>query len=167
MEHISLPLNADPKAGQMLLELQAEFSRACCFAAEVAFQNSCYSRVALHHLAYKSLREAFPGLGAQLSSNSIYAVCKAARALSNRRAFGPMIFNLQAPVFFDHHTFSVRDGILSLFTLEGRLKIQLPVSKELDHALRTLSLKEALLEQHDAQFFLTFFFKHAEQQSAA
>jgi hypothetical protein len=165
MERISIPLATDTLGLEKLSALQAEFSSACGLVAGIAFENNCYSRVALHHLAYKPVRDALPGLGAQLASNAIYAVCKAARVLNTKA--GPIAFNQKAPVFFDHHTLSVRNGVLSLFTLEGRLKIQLPVSKELDHALRHLSLKEALLEQRDAQYFLTFFFKHAEQQAAA
>jgi hypothetical protein len=163
--HFSIPLSLGQAEQGLITELQSQFVAACNEVSSIAHSCNCYSRVALHHLAYKSIRSSFPSLGAQLASNAIYAVCKASRVLNVRA--GAITFDSTAPVFFDHHTLSVRGGLLSLYTLEGRLKIQLRVSRELDQALRHLSLKEALLEQRDAQFFLTFFFKHAEQQAAA
>jgi len=165
VEKFSIPLATDAHGQEKLLALQGQFRGACNLVAGIAFDNNCYSRVALHHLAYKPVRDAFAGLGAQLASNAIYAVCKAGRVLKTKA--GPLVFNERAPVFFDHHTLSVRQGVLSLFTLEGRLKIQLAISYDLDRALRSLSLKEAVLEQQNGQFFLSFFFKHAEQQAAA
>ncbi len=165
MQRLSIPLTLDESGLKRLSALQVRFAQACRATYEVAYANSCFSRVPLHHLAYKPVREAFADLGAQLVSNAIYVVSSAAKGGSDR--LKPESFSHAMPVVLDRRTVSLTNGQLSIFTLEGRLRIQVRIRPELEQTIRNSTLKEALLERRDAQFFLTFILKHAEQQAVA
>ena len=168
MQRLSIPLNLDEPGLKRLLALQARFAQACQATYRVAADHNCFSRVALHHLAYKQVREAFADLGAQLVSNAIYVVSAAAKGGTDR--LKPESFGGALPVVLDRRTVSLANGRLSIFTLEGRMKIQIQVSEELEASIRSLSLKEALLERRDqAQpgFSLTFFFKNVQAHATA
>ncbi len=165
MQRLSIPLKLDEPGLKRLSALQARFAQACQATYKVAADHNCFSRVALHHLAYKSVREAFTDLGAQLVSNAIYVVSAAAKGGSDN--LKPELFGRAMPVVLDRRTVSLTNGQLSIFTLEGRLKIQIRINPKLEQTIRNSTLKEALLERRDARFFLTFFLKHADQQVAA
>ena len=165
MKRLSISLNLDETGLKRLSALQARFAQACLATYEVALANNCFSRVALHHLAYKHVREAFADLGAQLVSNAIYVVSAAMKGGSDK--LKPESFSQTMPVVLDRRTVSLTNGQLSIFTLEGRLKIQIRINPKVEQTIRNSTLKEALLECRDARFFLTFFLKHADQQVAA
>lgn len=76
---VRIPLQTDAAQQQRLLELQQEFARACNAVAPLVQETRTWNRVALHHLAYRKLREAFPGIGSQMACNAIYSVSRAAR----------------------------------------------------------------------------------------
>lgn len=163
----SVTLSVNELQRQRLLALQAEFCKACNFISPVASQNRCWNRVALHHLTYRSLREQFPDLGAQMACNAIYAVCRAYRMLyqiSNAPWAGqggvcPTIrFAESAPVYFDRHTLTVKPGQLSLFSMEGRLRFQLILDEQFTQHFAHLRLREVVLVQKNGQYVLQFSF---------
>ena len=146
--------------------LRLEFTKACNWVAPIAKNNHCWNRVALHHLSYHGLREAFPGLGAQMACNAIYSVCRCYRLIlghpqsplyKTKITHGqlPFIFFLDSsPVFFDRHTLSLNKNVLSLFTLEGRLHFQVTLSEEDEHCFRTQKLQEIQLVAKDQDYLL-------------
>jgi hypothetical protein len=151
------------------LALQAEFCNACNFVAPIAEQNRCWNRVALHHLSYHPLREKFPSLGAQMACNAIYAVCRAYRALyqmpntpwagTGPEVLLPLIrFADAAPVYFDRHTLTVKPGLLSLFTMEGRLRFQLQLDADFTQRFAEMRLREVVLVRQNDVFSLLFSF---------
>ena len=163
----SVTLSVNELQRQRLLALQTEFCKACNFISPVASQNRCWNRVALHHLTYRSLREQFPDLGAQMACNAIYAVCRAYRLLyqiSNAPWVGqdgvrPIIrFAESAPVFFDRHTLTVKPGQLSLFSMEGRLRFQLALDEQVTQYFAQLRLREVVFLQKNGQYVLQFSF---------
>lgn len=163
----SVTLSVNELQRQRLLALQTEFCKACNFISPVASQNRCWNRVALHHLTYRSLREQFPDLGAQMACNAIYAVCRAYRLLyqiSNapwveQDGVRPTIrFAESAPVFFDRHTLTVKPGQLSLFSMEGRLRFQLVLEDQLTQHFAQLRLREVVMLCRDGQYSLQFSF---------
>lgn len=154
---------------QRMLALQTEFCKACNFISPIASQNRCWNRVALHHLTYRSLRDQFPDLGAQMACNAIYAVCRAYRMLyqlsnapwSSGDAAAPrpcIRFAESAPVFFDRHTLAVKPGQLSLFSMEGRVRFQLALDETFTQHFAKLRLREVVLLNRDGQYVLQFSF---------
>ncbi len=133
-------------------------------------EHRCWNRVALHHLAYKKLREKFPNLGSQMACNAIYSVCRSARiiyqnpaspwAIDKRpgEALPTLRFAETAPVYFDRHTLSVRAGMISMYTLDGRLRFQLGLSGPDERRFCEEKLKEIVLSRNENGFYLAFTF---------
>ena len=66
---------------QLPLALQAAFAQVCNALAPLVQSTRTWNRVALHHMAYKTLRERFPAVGSQMVCNAIYSVSRHSRAL--------------------------------------------------------------------------------------
>ncbi len=176
---VRLPLNATPAQVLQLTALQAEFARACNALAPTVARHRCWNRVALHHLAYKELREAFPSLGSQMACNAIYAVCRASRVVYqhpkspfnvNRLGNKPLPrlqFGPQSPVFYDRHTMSLRHGQASVFTLDGRVMFNIDMTAELSQRFRDERVREIVLNALAEQFALNFIFESRDHPQAA
>lgn len=162
-----------------LFQLQALFTNACNVLAPLVSSSRCWNRVALHHLAYKGMREQFPQLGSQMVCNVIYSVCRAARlvyqhpqspwcAAKREQATLPVIaFSHQVPVFFDRHTLSIKSGQASMFTLDGRVRFQLGLGEMDEARFRHEKIKEISLERRTDGFYLKFVFSDAQDGTTA
>jgi len=167
MNQYAVALNPPEDMAVRLRTLQAVFSKAVQLAWEVGHQNDCASRVALHHLAYESIRRAEPNLGAQLACNAIYlasAYLKLAKSQvkkpsADRKLERPDFSKV--PVHFDRHTLTIKNDVLSIYTLGGRARLSLALPEELKNLLLTMSVKEILLVMRKEKFFLIFIFKSA------
>jgi len=167
---VRLPLQANAQQFQRLLALQQVFARACNAVAPLVRETRTWNRVALHHLAYRKLREAFPDMGSQMACNAIYSVSRAARLVfqspgspfHHTRLVGKPLPLLQfletAPVYFDRHTLSLKQGQASMYTLDGRMKFQLALQPEQEAAFHQRRLLEASLMRLGDQFELQFSF---------
>jgi hypothetical protein len=176
---VLLKLGVSQSQERRLADLQALFALACNALAPVVSSSRCWNRVALHHLAYKGLREQFPQLGSQMVCNVIYSVCRAARLVYQhpqspwcvgKRAVAtlPVIaFSNQVPVFFDRHTLSIKSGQASMFTLDGRLRFQLGLGEAEEARFRQEKIKEISLEQLSGSFYLRFVFSKSLEQPSA
>lgn len=164
-----LPLNATPDQAARLLDLQRLFAQACNALAPLAAQTRVWNRVALHHMAYKSLREQFPALGSQMVCNAIYSVSRTCRQVYQHPAsrfnlstlgkapLPPLRFTDNCPVYFDRHTLSLRNGQLSLFTLTGRMHFKISLLPGDESALHARRLREIVLGRRtDGAFELAF-----------
>jgi len=92
-----------------------------------AVENQCWNRVALHHLTYYSMRHQTQ-LGSQMVCNAIKAVCDAYKALRKRKRnfiTSTIKFKIAKSVHFDKLTYSLKDDVLSLYTLDGRIRIKI------------------------------------------
>ena len=172
---LRIPLNAEPEALQRLLALQQGFAQVCNALAPLVQQTRVWNRVALHHLAYRKLREQFPEMGSQMVCNAIYSVSRTGR-LVFQHPQSPFIlarlgdkplpllrFADTCPVYFDRHTLSLKDGQLSMFTLDGRLRFQLALSAQDEARFHTGKLSEVVLSrQADGAFALTFQLENAQ-----
>ena len=157
MSHrLSIPLVTQPGQLERLQALQARFVLACNQIAVVVQKSHCWNRVALHHLVYKDVRKHFPDLGSQMACNAVYSVCRAARLiyqgeLSTKLGFDtgcglPLIqFLGNAPVYFDRHTLSIKRGVLSLFTLDGRMKVSVDLPQSIEQHFQEFRLREIIL----------------------
>jgi|JI7StandDraft_1071085.scaffolds.fasta_scaffold222434_2 hypothetical protein len=159
-----------PQQHQQLQALQGMFIQACNAIAPTVVTHRCWNRVTLHHLTYRQLRDEFPRLGSQMACNAIYAVCRAARivyqhprspfnlAALGRKPLPRMQFTAHSPVYFDRHTLSLRDGQVSLFTLDGRIKLELAIDDAMAQRFHQERVREIVLNSKSGQFGLSFVF---------
>lgn len=174
---LKVPLQTSPSEAARLIELQQAFAEVCNALSPLVQKSACWNRVALHHMAYKTLRQQFPGLGSQMVCNAIYSVSRSCRVVYQHPASR---FNLQrlngkplprlhflpeAPVYFDRHTLSLKDGQISMFTLDGRMRFRLALEPVNEHRFRNEKLREIALTQRGGQFTLSFVFAQSEDQS--
>jgi len=160
---IRIPLTCSDEQHARLKALQHEFALACNRVSDIARAHRCWNRVALHHLAYRMVREQFPNLGSQMACNAIYSVCRACRwayqhpqsplkaAADAGQPLAPIVFLNTAPVYFDRHTLSLAEGQLSMYTLDGRMHFQLSISQADQERFLNEKLKEVALTQAAVQ----------------
>jgi len=172
---VRLLLNADADQQRRLAALQAVFAQACNALAPTARDTRCWNRVALHHMAYKPLRQQFPQLGSQMVCNVIYSVSRACREVYqhpaspfNLQRLGdrplPLVqFSPMAPVFFDRHTLSIKAGEASLYTLDGRMRFQLALEAADERRFHEGRLLEVVLTRELNRFALTLSFGDTEK----
>lgn len=174
--HITLGVDAHIK--QRLDRLRVEFMHACNWLVPFAVAHHCWNRVALHHLAYHKLRAAFPHLGSQMSCNAIYSVCRSYRLLLahphsplyQKKIEEGKLPHLQflesSPVFFDRHTLSVQKNMLSLYTLEGRLRFAATLSERDRNLLQHQRLREVqLMSDAHGKYQIQLTFANTDEHS--
>ncbi len=162
---LRIQLDATPAQAAQLAALQAAFAEVCNALAPTVQQTRVWNRVALHHLAYRQLRVQFPQLGSQMVCNAIYAVSRTCR-LVFQHAESPFAlqrvgdaplpllqFAPDSPVFFDRHTLSLKGGLLSLYTLEGRMRFQQVLRAEDEALFHAHKLREVVLNGRPAEGF--------------
>lgn len=161
-------LHATPEQAARLQQLQAQFALVCNALAPLAQRTHCWNRVALHHMAYRQMREQFPNVGSQMVCNAIYAVSRTCRIVyqGQNSPFHihrvgadklPLVHFLpDSPVYFDRHTLSIKDGQASLYTLDGRMRFEIKLPKADLARLATEKLREIVLNGRGQRFSLTF-----------
>jgi hypothetical protein len=171
---LKVRLRTTPDQQHRLEALQQAFAEACNALAPVVQKNRCWNRVALHHLAYRQLRQHFPGIGSQMACNAIYSVCRASRFIYQHpkspfnlsrlgdRPLPLLRFAPQAPVYFDRHTLSIKAGEISMFTLDGRMRFQLDLSPDQERRFREDKLREIVMTSAADELALTFSFAIAD-----
>jgi hypothetical protein len=168
---LRIPLNASPEQLASLRALQHAFAQVCNALAPLVQQSRCWNRVTLHHLYYKQLREQFPALGSQMVCNAIYSVSRTSRLVYQHpsspfslsrlggKALPLLRFTDTCPVYFDRHTLSVKDGQLSMYTLDGRIRFQLALRPEDEASFHEKKLREVVLSRTATDGFeLSFLF---------
>lgn len=75
----SIKLDPTPEQVGQLTALQTAYSAACNRLVPTVVEHRCWNRVALHQRTYSRLRQETP-LGAQMTCNAIFTVCKAYKA---------------------------------------------------------------------------------------
>jgi hypothetical protein len=177
---LRVPLNASPEQAQRLTALQAAFAQVCNALSPLVQERRLWHRVTLHHLAYKSLREQFPQIGSQMVCNAIYSVSRTARMVYQdpaspfnltRLAGKPLPllqFSERCPVYFDRHTLSVKNGSLSLYTLDGRMHFLLSLSAGDEKNFHERKLREIVLSrEQNGTFQLAFSFGDEQEDESA
>ena len=183
---LRLPLHASPEQQARLRALQVAFAQVCNALAPLVQQTRVWNRVALHHLAYRQLREAFPQMGSQMVCNAIYSVSRTCRLVFQSpssplhldklgdRPLPLLRFGANSPVYFDRHTLSIKAGQLSMFTLDGRMRFELALAPEVQQRFAQQKLREVVLQQGQASasgvpsFALVFLLvDHQQEQDGA
>jgi hypothetical protein len=177
---LRVPLNTSPEQDAKLRQLQAAFAQACNALAPVVQKTGVWNRVALHHMAYKPLREQFPQMGSQMVCNAIYSVSRHCRLIFQNpqspfnlsklgdRGLPLLQFSDRCPVYFDRHTLSLKAGKLSMYTLDGRMRFQLDLKSGDEANFHDKKLREIVLSRSAAGGFeLVFLFSDGDDEAAA
>jgi IS605 OrfB family transposase len=155
---ISLKLVTSPEQSSRLTDLGDRFVKACASVVPFAVEHRCWNRVALHHLAYRTLRERFPDLGSQMACNVIHRIASAYKTLKAKEGIPkdkpvPAIRFGRTTVHYDHRTYSLRENAVSLFTLSGRELVPFVCGKHQANLLASGKPKEAELICRKGQWF--------------
>lgn len=157
------------------LALQEAFASICNAIVPYVVTHRCWNRVALHHLAYYDLRKQFPEIGSQMVCNAIYSVCRSYRQLLAYKELSinladlegltlpKLIFLSQAPVYFDRHTLNIKNGRLSLYTLEGRMRFSISITPEEEFAIKTGNILDMVMRVRSPYVELNFIFGEREK----
>jgi putative transposase len=153
----SIKVMVSPEQRAALKALQSAYAAACNQLVPVVQAHRCWNRVRLHQLIYNHLRETTP-LGSQMVCNSIFSVCKAYKSLKTRGRIRidvpvPVIRFKRPSVHFDKRTYTLKDQSLSLYTLTGRIAVQLAPG---EHQRSILSMglpKEAEMVSRNGQWY--------------
>lgn len=177
---LHIHLNTSPEQTARLQALQTAFAEVCNALAPIVQQTRCWNRVALHHLAYRNLRERFPQIGSQMVCNAIYSVSRTTRVVIQhpdspwniaKLGDGPLPllrFLPNSPVYFDRHTLSLKDGRLSMYTLDGRMHFKIVLKAEDEARFHHEKLREIVLgNTSQGGFQLLFNFAPAQDSDPA
>lgn len=175
---VTIPLNAQPAQVERLAALQEAFAEVCNALAPLVQRSRVWNRVALHHMAYRDLRNRFPAIGSQMICNAIYSVSRTCRVIFQApnspfhlsrlgdRGLPLLHFTRQSPVYFDRHTLSLKGGQISMYTLDGRMRFQLALTAEYERAFLENKLYEIVLQRKGGgQFCLTFMLEALRSQA--
>lgn len=175
---LHVQLNASPEQVARLRALQVLFAAACNALSPLVQQTRCWNRVTLHHLAYRSLREQFPQIGSQMVCNAIYSVSRMSRIVFQHpgspwqinklgdRALPLLQFLPNAPVYFDRHTLSLKNGRISMYTLDGRMHFDIDLSPADEARFHSEKLREVMLSGQHGGYRLSFCFSPATEEEA-
>ena len=154
-QHSLVQLTLSEAGSERLTALIEEFAAATRLAYRIAEEQSLYGRIALHHAAYNRIRVSYPKLGSQLAENCIYLVSSFCK--KDVTSSLPALWE-RPPVILDRRTVSVLNGSISIFTLEGRMRISATLPLELNDALQKGVFKEIHLYHHTGYIYLLKFF---------
>lgn len=131
---ISIRLDTTMEQDKLLLQLQEAYLSACNQIVFDVIENRCWNRVALHTFVYSKVRQTSL-LGSQMVCNAIFSVCKAylAKAILPNEEVPLICFRKGRSVHFDKRTYSIKNEMISLYTLGKRIKVPMrfgPFQKE-------------------------------------
>jgi len=170
---VRIRLNTTPEQSARLIALQTAFAEVCNALVPLVRESRVWNRVALHHMAYRGLRERFPALGSQMICNAIYSVSRSCRLVFQTpgspfhlsklgdRPLPLMRFLETSPVYFDRHTLSLKAGQVSMYTLDGRMRFELALQAADAEAFHHRKLYEIILQREPVGHFLSFRFGEA------
>lgn len=126
---ISIKLRLTKDQSNQLVDLRDSFLAACNQIVPFAVEHRCWNRVALHNFSYSKIRSSSQ-LGSQMVCNAIFAVCKAYknRGILKDEVIPTIRFHKNRSVHFDKRTYSLKGTSLSLYTLQGRIRVEMQMS---------------------------------------
>ncbi len=165
LKTVSLKLRTTVEQSLALTELQSAYSSACNRLVPIVIENRCWNRVALHKLTYSDLRENTV-LGSQMCCNAIFSVCKAYKSQNAlkkiKKDFVPEIQFRKTSIHFDKRTYTVKENTISLYTLNGRIKVELVTGKHQSILLASGFPKEAELIFRNGNWFFNLVLEFPE-----
>jgi len=115
---LQIKLLPDEYQAKSLLKTIKECNKACNEISEVAWQNKIFNQYKVHHLVYYQIKEKFK-LSAQVVVRCISKVINAYKLGRKKQRQ----FKILGAVTYDPRILSYRKKFLSIWTIDGRLKI--------------------------------------------
>jgi hypothetical protein len=118
-------------------------------------------------------------MGSQMICNAVYSVCRAARIIlqhpkspfsidkAPNAVLPRIVFLPNSPVYFDRHTLNIKGNVLSMFTLDGRIRFDIKLTEVQQLSFIQDKLKEVLLLKVNQAFYLRFHFDVDEKKEFA
>ena len=154
----SILLNVTHAQSAALHAMRTAYVDACNRLVPMVREHRCWNRVALHHRTYSRLRAETP-LGSQMTCNAIYTVCKAYKAQKTLGRISeesvPEIRFARTSVHYDKRTYTLKNGALSLNTLDGRIRLEIKPGEHQGRILAAGRQKEAELVFRDGKWFFS------------
>jgi hypothetical protein len=85
----------------------------------------------------------------------------------NGKALPVLQFLASAPVYFDRHTLSISKGVMSMFTMDGRMRFDLNLGDEEQMRFKERKLQEIVLRAIGEKFTLSFSFSPSQESNEA
>jgi len=155
---ISVKLLHNAEQAKAFTELAQTFASVCNEITPYVQEKRVWNRVVLHHIVYYPMREAFPDLGSQMTCNAIkrvadaYKVLKANKGIYKDKPVPKITFSPKS-VHFDKRTYSIKDHTLSLYTMSGRVKVEMAMGKHQSNLMAQGQPTEAELINRKGQWF--------------
>mgnify|MGYP001324213488 FL=1 len=119
MQTLKVKLEPTEEQAQAIRETMHQFNAACDFVAEKAFELHTANKIELQKVVYYPIREQF-NLSAQMT---VRAIAKACEAYKRDKSIKPT-FDPDGAVVYDQRLLSWKAlDLVSLLTLEGRIKV--------------------------------------------
>lgn len=118
-----IKITPTPEQVELFQSTSDAYRRGCNLVSEFAFENGVFRQIPLHNAVYRQVRDEY-GLKAQMASSVIKAVVAAYRtAKSNGHKLSLVTFKRPQLDLVYNRDYSLRTGIFSLNTLEGRVHV--------------------------------------------
>ncbi|MCB1076120.1 MAG: transposase [Simkania sp.] len=152
---ISLKLILSQNDCEALLQTQGYFAQGCNTIALFAQENRCWNHVALHNLCYSKVREQLPELGSQMVCNALRKVCSSYKVLKIRKTKPvPTIrFKETSSIHYCARTFTLKKEVLSLYTVNKRIKCSFTIGTRQQEYLKQGKVKEGELVRKGRRWF--------------
>jgi IS605 OrfB family transposase len=164
-------LNTTVEQAACLSALRSAYALACNRLVPLVQKERCWNRVALHQLGYRRLRQE-TALGAQMTCNAIFSVCKAYRSQRARGRIAadapvPAVCFRRASVHYDHRTYTLKGDMVSLNTLQGRLLVPMMLGEHQLQILHGGRPKEAELVLRRDRWYFNLVVESSEGEAVA
>lgn len=154
---VILKLDLSREQSQALLETQRTFAAICNALVPFVVENRCWNNFALHHLAYRVVRERFPSVGAQMVCNAMRKVCASYKALriGCDDEVKSIVFRESTSVHYCARTYSMkREGYLSLFSVSRRIRCRYLLGITESKRLQEGKIREGELVRRNGNWYL-------------
>jgi IS605 OrfB family transposase len=149
MQTLKVKLEPTPEQVQAIRETMHQFNAACNFVADKAFELRTANKIELQKVVYYPIREQF-NLSAQMAVRAISKTCEAyKRDKSIKPTFDP-----HGSVVYDQRLMSWKGlDLVSLLTLEGRIKVPVVICEYREHRLNRIRGQADLIFER-GEFYL-------------
>lgn len=171
MRTASIRLEVSAEQARALAALRTAYADACNRLVPIVREYRLWNRVGLHQRTYSNLRQATP-LGSQMCCNVIFSVCKAYKAQKELRRIRkdepiPEIRFERPSVHFDKRTYTLKNDAVTLYTLDGRIKVAMRPGEHQRRILQSGQPKEAELVLRKGRWFFNLVVESCDAQPVA
>jgi len=151
----SIPIKI--KVNEVIVKTIELYKKGLQHCVDVAWGMKIRNNVQLHPFVYTKLRETLPS---QLSVACIKQACGMVKKAKSNPIINKVSIRYNAP-----RSFSFKNNVLSISTIQGRVKIPINIP---DYALKYFDweIRESLLTQSKGKYYFTFTFLKEDVQSS-